>query len=183
MSSRILVCADSSFPELQIQNVSHVIHYSMPTSWTKFTARFSALAQTYDNYVSKNFEIPTGVDRPTARSLILLDEENSIQLPRLMDFMKKHDQLKFIHADILAVSKRVLVEREEARILHGARMCPFVLEFGECDEARCEFRHNLTRFDAVAKKDRIPTNGDMRILILKVYLDIMMRDDIFKKNK
>nr|XP_014101558.1 putative ATP-dependent RNA helicase TDRD12 [Bactrocera oleae] len=169
MSSRILVCADSSFPELQIQNVSHVIHYSMPTSWTKFTARFSALAQTYDNYVSKNFEIPTGVDRPTARSLILLDEENSIQLPRLMDFMKKHDQLKFIHADILAVSKRVLVEREEARILHGARMCPFVLEFGECDEARCEFRHNLTRFDAVVKKDRIPTNGDMRILILKVF--------------
>ncbi|XP_018802414.1 PREDICTED: uncharacterized protein LOC108977261 isoform X2 [Bactrocera latifrons] len=169
MSSRILVCADSSFPELQIQNVSHVIHYSMPTSWTKFTARFSALAQTYDNYVSTNFEIPTGLDRLTARSLILLDEENSMQLPRLMDFMKKHDQLKFIHADILAVSKRVLVEREEARILHGARMCPFVLEFGECDEPRCEFRHNLTRFDAVAKKDNIPTNGDMRILILKVF--------------
>uniref|UniRef100_A0A0A1WUC7 RNA helicase n=1 Tax=Zeugodacus cucurbitae TaxID=28588 RepID=A0A0A1WUC7_ZEUCU len=169
MSSRILVCADSSFPELQIQNVSHVIHYSMPTSWTKFTARFSALAQTYDNYVSTNFDMPTGIDRPTARSLILLDEENSMQLPRLMDFMKKHDQLKFIHPDILAVSKRVLVEREEARILQAARMCPYVLEFGECDEPRCEFRHNLTRFDAIAKKDNIPTNGDMRILILKVF--------------
>uniref|UniRef100_W8AL25 RNA helicase n=1 Tax=Ceratitis capitata TaxID=7213 RepID=W8AL25_CERCA len=169
MSSRILVCADSSFPELQIQNVSHVIHYSMPTSWTKFTARFSALAQTYENYVSKNFEMPTGVDRPIARSLILLDEENSIQLPRLMDFMKKHDQLKFIHSDILTVSKRVLVEREETRILQGTRMCPYVLEFGECDEPRCEFRHNLTRFDAVAKKDNIPDAGDIRILVLKVF--------------
>ncbi|XP_053949152.1 uncharacterized protein LOC128857417 [Anastrepha ludens] len=169
MSSRILVCADSSFPELQIQNVSHVIHYSMPTSWTKFTARFSALAQTYENYVCKNFDMLTGLDRPTARSLILLDEENSIQLPRLMDFMKKHDQLKLIHADILAVSKRVLVEREEARILQGTRMCPYVLEFGECDEPRCEFRHNLTRFDAASTKDNLPKAGDMRILILKVF--------------
>ncbi|XP_017480966.1 PREDICTED: putative ATP-dependent RNA helicase TDRD12 isoform X2 [Rhagoletis zephyria] len=169
ISSRIVVCADSSFTDLRIQNVSYVIHYSMPTSWTKFTARFSALAQTYDNYVSKNFDLPTGSDRPTARSLILLDEENSIQLPRLMDFMKRHDQLRLIHADILAVSKRVLIEREEGRILQGTRMCPYVLEFGECDEARCDFRHNLTRFDAVSKKDHIPTAGDIRILILKVF--------------
>ncbi|XP_067639600.1 putative ATP-dependent RNA helicase TDRD12 isoform X2 [Eurosta solidaginis] len=170
LSSRILVVADASFPELQIQNVSQVIHYSMPTSWTKFTARFSALAQTYENHVSRNFEMPAkSTNQGAARSLILLDEENSIQLPRLMDFMKKHDQLKLIHSDILAVSKRVLLEREEARILQGTRMCPYVLEFGECDEPRCEFRHNLTRFDAVSKTDNIPKAGDMRILILKVF--------------
>ncbi|XP_075157458.1 uncharacterized protein LOC142230710 [Haematobia irritans] len=175
VSSQILICTDARFPELQIQNVHNLIHYSLPTSWTQFTTRFSSLSQTYDNFVCKNFEqspIVATTSSPLvhanpAYSMILLDEENSLQLPRLVDFMRKHNQT--IHPDILAVSKRVLVAREEMRICQGALVCPQLLEFGECDESRCDKRHELTRFDMIGENDDIPCSGEMRILILKVF--------------
>uniref|UniRef100_A0A1I8NZG2 RNA helicase n=1 Tax=Stomoxys calcitrans TaxID=35570 RepID=A0A1I8NZG2_STOCA len=180
VSSQILICTDARFPELQVQNVHNLIHYSMPTSWTQFTTRFSALAQTYDNFVCKYIEDThtSTVNKPInsssslhvgtpAHSMILLDEDNSLQLPRLVDFMRKHNQ--YVHPDILAVSKRVLVAREEMRICKGALLCPQLLEFGECDESRCDKRHELTRFDVIGEKDDIPCEGEMRILILKVF--------------
>lgn len=145
----------------------------MPTSWTRFTSRFSALARTYDNFVSKNFEKPPLIAKSTiltneheAHSMILLDEDNSLQLPRLVDFMRKHNQT--VHDDILAVSKRVLIMREESRIFKGSLLCPQILEFGECDETRCDNRHQLTRFDVISKTDDIPCMGEIRIHILKV---------------
>lgn len=143
----------------------------MPTSWTRFTRRFSALANTYPNYVSQNFEqIPISTANTTnkhAHSMILLDENNSLQLPRLVEFMRKHNQT--VHEEILAVSKRVLIMREEQRIFNGALLCPQLLEFGECDEARCDNRHELTRFDVVSKKDGIPCSGEIRLHVLKVF--------------
>lgn len=175
VSSQILVCTDARFPELKIQNVYHLIHYSMPTSWTQFTTRFSALAQTYDNFVSKKFEeaplLATASNTTrsldvSAHSMILLDEDNSLQLPRLVDFLRKHNQA--VHSDILAVSKRVLIEREESRLCKGILLCPQLLEFGECDDTRCDKRHELTRFDVVDESEDIPTEGEMRIHILKV---------------
>lgn len=175
VSSQILICTDARFAELQIQNVQNLIHYSMPTSWTQFTTRFSALAQTYNNFVCKKFEDPVvsvaashsipSVNTPP-HSVILLDEENSLQLPRLVDFMRKHNQT--VHPDILAVSKRVMVMREESRIFNGSLLCPQLMEFGECDEARCDNRHELTRYDVIGENDDIPCAGDMRIHILKV---------------
>ncbi|XP_058976199.1 putative ATP-dependent RNA helicase TDRD12 [Musca domestica] len=176
VSSQILVCTDARFPELKIQNVYHLIHYSMPTSWTQFTTRFSALAQTYDNFVSKKFEeaplVATASNTTrsldvSAHSMILLDEDNSLQLPRLVDFLRKHNQA--VHSDILAVSKRVLIEREESRLCKGILLCPQLLEFGECDDTRCDKRHELTRFDVVDESENIPTEGEMRIHILKVF--------------
>ncbi|XP_061388957.1 uncharacterized protein LOC133324087 [Musca vetustissima] len=179
VSSQILVCTDARFPELKIQNVYNLIHYSMPTSWTQFTTRFSALAQTYDNFVSKKFEeqppqpliaatSPRSLDATSsAHSMILLDEDNSLQLPRLVDFLRKHNQS--VHSDILAVSKRVLIEREESRLCKGILLCPQLLEFGECDDTRCDKRHELTRFDIIDDRDDIPSDGELRIHILKVF--------------
>ncbi|KAI8126831.1 putative ATP-dependent RNA helicase BoYb [Lucilia cuprina] len=173
ISSQILVCTDARFYELKIQNVNNLIHYSMPTSWTQFTTRFSALARTYNNYVSQNFEqisVATTAfeaNKNCPHSIILLDENNSLQLPRLVDFMRKHNQT--VHEEILAVSKRVLIMREEQRIFKGSLLCPQLLEFGECDEARCDSRHELTRFDVVSKSDGIPCEGEIRIHVLKVF--------------
>ncbi|XP_073832020.1 uncharacterized protein [Musca autumnalis] len=176
VSSQILVCTDERFPELKIQNVFNLIHYSMPTSWTKFTKRFSALAQSYDNFVAKRFEeapmvAAANVARSvnvSAHSMILLDEDNSLQLPRLVDFLRKHNQN--VQAEILTVSKRVLIEQEELRLCKGVLLCPQLLEFGECDDTRCDKRHELTRFDVIDDKDDIiPSDGEMRIHILKVF--------------
>ncbi|XP_065362954.1 putative ATP-dependent RNA helicase SoYb [Calliphora vicina] len=173
LSSQILVCTDARFCELKIQNVNNLIHYSMPTSWTRFTTRFSALSRTYNNYVSRNFEQTSALStafaskKHCAHSMILLDENNSLQLPRLVDFMRKHNQT--VHDEILAVSRRVLIAREEQRILNGSLLCPQLLEFGECDEPRCDNRHELTRFDIISKSAGIPSSGEIRIHILKVF--------------
>lgn len=143
----------------------------MPTSWTRFTKRFSALARTYKNFVAHNFEeilqSTTTLNEHYTHSLILLDENNNIQLPRLVDFMTKHNQV--VQREIVTVSKRVVTTIEEQRVLNGCQLCPQLLEFGECDEARCDNRHELTRFDMKIKNDDIPRAGEIRIHLLKVF--------------
>ena len=142
----------------------------MPTSWTRFTTRFSALARTYKNHVSHNFEdtlLSTSSNERYAHSMILLDENNNMQLPRLVDFMIKHNQV--VQGEIVTVSKRVMTSIEEQKILNGCQLCPKLLEFGECDEARCDNRHELTRFDVKNEKDDIPYAGEIRIHLLKVF--------------
>ncbi|KAM7346644.1 uncharacterized protein ACRADG_006487 isoform 2-T2 [Cochliomyia hominivorax] len=170
LSSQILICTDARFCELKIQNANNLIHYSMPTSWTRFITRFSALANTYKNYIIHNFEkIPvssTSIDNKQAYSMILLDENNNLQLPRLVEFMRKHNQK--VHDEILAVSKRVQVTHEEQRIVNGALLCPQLMEFGEC-EGRCDKRHELTLFDVIRKRDEIPCSGEIRLHVLQVF--------------
>lgn len=97
--------------------------------------------------------------------MILLDENNNMQLPRLVDFMHKHNQS--VKEEIQAVSKRLLIMREEQRIMNV--LCPQILEFGECDESRCDYRHELTRFDVVKRSDNIPSTGEIRLHVLKVF--------------
>ncbi|KAL9898074.1 putative ATP-dependent RNA helicase TDRD12 isoform 1-T1 [Glossina fuscipes fuscipes] len=169
MSNQILVCTDAALPELKIQNVNNLIHYSMPSSWTQFTTRFSALALTYDNITCKPLDRSLAIkdEISQARSLILLDESNGEQMPRLVRFMQKHNQA--VHSDIEAVAKHIMIASDQTRFRRGVPMCSQILEFGECDEPNCGDRHEIISFDAVTEKDDIPTNGDIRIHVLKVY--------------
>uniref|UniRef100_A0A1A9Z0L2 Probable ATP-dependent RNA helicase spindle-E n=1 Tax=Glossina pallidipes TaxID=7398 RepID=A0A1A9Z0L2_GLOPL len=164
----ILVCTDAGLTDLQIRNAHYLIHYSMPTSWTQFTTRFSVLVDSYDNLLGDNFKkilccVPNS---NKVRSLILLDEDNNLQLPRLVDFMLMHGQI--VHPHIQAVTKSLLNAREEQRICEGVQLCSDILEYGECDEPRCDKRHELTSLDVVSEKDDIPTQGEIRIHVLKV---------------
>lgn len=160
---QILIANDTVLPELAIQNAWTLIHFSMPTSWTKFNFRFSLFLDNYENLLITNFAKPTKVPK----SLILLDENNNLQLPRLIEFMKSHNQLQHIHPDILNVSARVTAEREELRVLQNILMCPKILEFGVCDESnRCSFRHQLTKYDGPIQG--IPKSGEIRLKILEV---------------
>uniref|UniRef100_A0A1A9ZMB3 RNA helicase n=1 Tax=Glossina pallidipes TaxID=7398 RepID=A0A1A9ZMB3_GLOPL len=168
ISNQILVCTDAALPELKIHNVNNLIHYSMPSSWAQFTTRFSALALTYDNIACKRLDrsLATEDEVSQARSLILLDESNGQQLPRLVRFMQKHNQV--VHPDIEAVAKHVTIASDQERFRRGVPMCSQILEFGECDEPSCGDRHEIISFDAVTEKDDMPTNGDIRIHVLKV---------------
>uniref|UniRef100_A0A1A9WKS7 Probable ATP-dependent RNA helicase spindle-E n=1 Tax=Glossina brevipalpis TaxID=37001 RepID=A0A1A9WKS7_9MUSC len=169
ISNQILVCIDAGLADLQIRNVQNLIHYSMPSSWTQFTTRFSVLQGSYDNFLINNFEkMLNYVDNTKkVRSLILLDEDNNEQLPRLVHFMRMHDQI--VHPNIRAVAKSLLKAREEARICEGVQLCSDVLEFGECDEPHCIKRHEITSLDVVTEKDDIPMNGELRVHILQVF--------------
>uniref|UniRef100_A0A1A9VMX4 RNA helicase n=1 Tax=Glossina austeni TaxID=7395 RepID=A0A1A9VMX4_GLOAU len=169
ISNQILVCTDAGLFDLQIRNAQYLIHYSMPPSWTQFTTRFSVLRESYDNLIANNFEkiLDNVQHSKKVRSLIILDEDNNQQLPRLVRFMRMHNQN--VHKNILAVVKSLLKERAEARIRHGIDLCSDILEFGECDEPRCDKRHGITSLDVVTEKEGIPMNGELRIHILQVF--------------
>uniref|UniRef100_A0A1A9X2D7 RNA helicase n=1 Tax=Glossina brevipalpis TaxID=37001 RepID=A0A1A9X2D7_9MUSC len=164
-SNQILVCTDSELPELQIQNALNLIHYSMPNLWTQFTARFSVLALSYDNIICKKSRV---FKRNTnkVRSLILLDENNGQQVQRLVRFMRKHDQI--LPQNIETVAKQIMIAGDQELFHRGVCMCFEMLEFGECVQPSCGYRHEIIFSDIITERDDIPMNGHIRIHILKV---------------
>uniref|UniRef100_A0A1B0ETB3 RNA helicase n=1 Tax=Glossina morsitans morsitans TaxID=37546 RepID=A0A1B0ETB3_GLOMM len=166
-SDNIFVCTDGALVELQIRNVQNLIHYSMPTSWTQFNARFSVLVESYDNLLADTFAkiLPSAHSSNRISSLILLDDDNNLQLPRLVDFMRMHQQI--VRPHIQAMANHLLLTLADARVCNGVQLCPDVLDFGECDEFFCNKRHEVTSLDVVTEKDDIPMDGEIRIHILK----------------
>lgn len=45
----IIVCTDNVLPELKLNNVKKLIHYSLSSTWTKFTVRFATLFNSFLN--------------------------------------------------------------------------------------------------------------------------------------
>lgn len=45
----IIVCTDNVLPELKLNNVKRLIHYSLSSTWTKFTIRFATLFNSFLN--------------------------------------------------------------------------------------------------------------------------------------
>lgn len=88
-NSPILICSDTELRQLNINNAEILIHYSLPSSWSKFCFRFSTQLNFYEDLVKINFDVKLLRGKP-ARSLILLDEENNTQLPKLIQFMDNH---------------------------------------------------------------------------------------------
>lgn len=87
--SPILVCSDTELRQLNISKAEILIHYSLPSSWSKFCFRFSTQLDFYEDLVKINFDQKALTRRPP-RSLILLDEKNNTQLPKLIKFMDNH---------------------------------------------------------------------------------------------
>lgn len=88
-NSPILVCSDTELCQLKISKAEVLIHFSLPSSWSKFCFRFSTQLNSYEDLVRVNFDV-TDVTRRPPKSLILLDEENNTQLPKLIKFMDSH---------------------------------------------------------------------------------------------
>lgn len=85
----ILICSDTELRQLNISNAEILIHYSLPSSWSKFCYRFSTQLGYYEDLVTLNFDLKQLKKKP-ARTLILLDEENNTQLPKLIKFLDIH---------------------------------------------------------------------------------------------
>lgn len=96
---------------------------------------------------------------------MFLDEENNKQLPRLVDFMKKHNQI--VDSRIVTLTKNILLQREKYLQRKGVALCDQVLDFGECIRRECKQRHSLSRED-VNDIHNLPQNGIISLYILKV---------------
>lgn len=83
----VLVCYDGVIPDLEISKAQHIIHFSLPNSWTMFTRRFACSF----GYYRDPFRDDDSKSQKPASSVILLDENNNEQLPKLIEFLKIHN--------------------------------------------------------------------------------------------
>lgn len=81
---QVMITTDYSLPELKIDNAQNIIHYSLPRTWREFSMRFASSFKYYDN----RFDEEPRKNSP--RSIVMLDENNNEQLPRLIEFLQMH---------------------------------------------------------------------------------------------
>lgn len=84
----VMVCYDAVLPDMKISKAQHIIHFSLPNSWTMFTRRFACSF----GYCKDPLREPNIGQYKPAASLVLLDENNNEQLPKLVEFLRIHDQ-------------------------------------------------------------------------------------------
>ncbi|XP_055597062.1 putative ATP-dependent RNA helicase SoYb [Uranotaenia lowii] len=157
----VMVCYDDILPELEISKAQHIIHYSLPSSWTKFTRRFACSF----GYYQDPFRDDCIVQQKPSSSVILLDENNNEQLPKLVEFLRIHNH--DVAGPVLKLANNIRIQQEEQKLAVGNQIdfCSQVLEFGKCRTTGCTKRHVFTtndlRIDSI-----VPTCG---IIKMKIY--------------
>ncbi|XP_022219919.2 putative ATP-dependent RNA helicase BoYb [Drosophila obscura] len=162
----ILVCTDDC-PELRVRNAHTIIHYSMSSSWGKFKRRFLFLSDNVPNaLISKaaaRQPTATNSDQRILDSLVLLDEANARQLPRLVDLMLLRQKLD---PNIVAMAARIRKEMNTRKSIVKP-LCREILGHGDCRNTRCVDRHYLHEADR--HSSAMPCSGDIKVNVLHVY--------------
>uniref|UniRef100_A0A182K322 RNA helicase n=1 Tax=Anopheles christyi TaxID=43041 RepID=A0A182K322_9DIPT len=162
----VLVCSDTVLGDLKISQAQHIIHYSLATTWSSFTRRYACSFGYYEcPYLPSKGKEAKG----SASSLVLLNEKNNQQLPRLVDFLELHQEPVpgglFVHA------QKIRCFLESARVANGravSLLCTYILGFAVCRNARnCVFRHTLTLDDMAP--ETVPRSGKVRMKICHVF--------------
>ncbi|XP_050742669.1 putative ATP-dependent RNA helicase BoYb [Drosophila biarmipes] len=152
----ILLCTDNC-PELIIRNAHTLIHYGMGNSFSKFKMRHLTLSGNLTNSLA-----PT-VSQVSLLSLVLLDNSNQRQLPRLVDFLRSHQQLD---PAVVAVAQRIRRDIESKKSNEQA-LCGQIFVFGECRDPVCEDRHHVADLDR--RPSYVPASGDVKVQLVRVY--------------
>lgn len=54
---KLLICTDEIVCDLNIRCAQHILHFSLPSTWTKFTFRFSVLFDQHENLLVKEVSL------------------------------------------------------------------------------------------------------------------------------
>ncbi|KAH8345127.1 hypothetical protein KR059_006327, partial [Drosophila kikkawai] len=159
----IILLATDNCPELSIRHAHTLIHYSMSLSWGKFKMRHLAIS---GNLVNRLVSDSSTSEKGTflqPHSLILLDESNQKQLPRLVDFVGKHQP---VDEEIKALAKKI---REKFAKLEANQnvVCRQIMMLGDCINKQCEERHHADHMDRPLAT--VPTLGDIKVSLVRVY--------------
>lgn len=153
----VLVCTDAVLFDLNIDSAQNLIHFSMPDSWSKFSMRFSAMSNYFEDFVNDAV-----ARRPLPYSLILLDEKNNEQLPKVVEFLLEHQTR--IDPKVLAMVQTLRNKIEEERQRNRVSFCPRILLLGQCSASNsCPMRHTLVAADR--SKAVIPRSGYIKMEI------------------
>ncbi|XP_055532468.1 putative ATP-dependent RNA helicase SoYb [Wyeomyia smithii] len=160
----IMVCYDGVLPDLDINKVQHIIHFSLPKSWTMFARRFACSFGYYEDPLRE--QANNGQHKP-ASSLILLDENNNEQLPKLVEFLRIHNQE--VSEPIMKLTNNIRIQQEEKKLAIGNPIdfCSQVLDFGKCRITGCTKRHVFTTRDL--SLGILPSSGIVKLKIYNIF--------------
>lgn len=102
-SMKVVLATDDAMINYKIKNAQTLIHFSLPKSWTIFTKRFACCFNYYKLCIESKFENPT----PTA--IVMMDQDNILEVPRMISFLRDHRLVKGPHQMAKEVLKFVEV--------------------------------------------------------------------------
>uniref|UniRef100_A0A182M665 RNA helicase n=1 Tax=Anopheles culicifacies TaxID=139723 RepID=A0A182M665_9DIPT len=83
----VFVCSDEMLGDLKITMAQHIIHYFLPSTWSTFTRRYAC---SFEYYESPYLPSESKQEKGKPSSIVLLNENNNQELPRLVDFLELH---------------------------------------------------------------------------------------------
>uniref|UniRef100_A0A1B0CWF3 RNA helicase n=1 Tax=Lutzomyia longipalpis TaxID=7200 RepID=A0A1B0CWF3_LUTLO len=145
----VILCTDACLLHINVRYIQNLIHFSLPEKWSMYDQRFVACFEYYEDQ-------------------IFCDQDNDLQLPKLIDFMLKRFSRVAIGPEIVACAQASLERKEHRKLARGVPLCPAMMEFGECRIKRfdCVHRHNFSPADAPSPL--LPTKGFIRMKIVNV---------------
>ncbi|KAG5893160.1 hypothetical protein JTB14_000421 [Gonioctena quinquepunctata] len=158
---KVLVCSDFILNTmLSVTSASLLIHYSLPTSWSKFVKRFSCLLENCKSPLDSK-EV-----RMVSHSVVLCDETCEGELPKFFSYINS-TELKSQLPDKLQEYSRVLTQVEEEKKLEKAiGFCDNLKLFGKCTKTRCPSRHIIG--EALDISNHLPKCGRIQFKIVNV---------------
>jgi ATP-dependent RNA helicase TDRD12 len=85
----LVIATDQALKNCKINCVKTLIHFSLPDNWTKFSLRFSTMFGNFHDFLN-------GKHQDNSKTMVLLDDENAHEIPRLIDFAKDRNVMKDI---------------------------------------------------------------------------------------
>ncbi|KAH8395173.1 hypothetical protein KR222_005125, partial [Zaprionus bogoriensis] len=158
VSHELLLLTDASFP---CRNLELMVHYSLPDTWTKFAQRFRGFSENIANCLSPRKQL----ERQHIVSYVMLDESNSNELPRLLEFLHANDFQLDKQIYQMVSSCRRLTDRIRA-------FCPQMLSHGECSrQMSCHHRHFTVEGDFRRSRDEALCQSELLVRgrLLKIY--------------
>jgi superfamily II DNA/RNA helicase len=179
---KIMLATDYALSSCNFKCAKRLIHFSLPGNWTTFSKRFAVMSEAFLDLVGGSGEGKTS-------TIIMLDENNATEIPRLIEFAKTRGVLKTVPDDIerlVEVRKRRicyfkmlfssifplqnLIEKREKMKRDNdediAPLCTNILQFGYCAKfSNCKKRHVLVAAD---KSVNIPCDGLMKFELVAV---------------
>ncbi|XP_072397855.1 uncharacterized protein [Diabrotica undecimpunctata] len=162
----VLVCSDYTLNSFLSVTCAHVlIHYSLPTTWTKFVKRYKCLLESCRSPLeTKEMKIST-------RSVVLCDENCTNQMPKFFRYINSSELKKQLPKQVQEVSESLLHEEEQYKLNHGIPLCTHLKLFGRCIKNLCSGRHNLS--SKLDVSDSLPKSGKIKFKIMNI-LDVAL---------
>lgn len=92
-SLKLFITCDVALTTCKFKSAVELIHFSLPHSWSKFSLRFATLSKHSLSFCERKTS-----DRCTTR--IMLDEDNSVEIPRLIEFLQMRQLIKKVPGEI-----------------------------------------------------------------------------------